>query len=474
MKLTFILIFVSLTAFGQSIKIGEVTFKTIQEDGKPKETVRGQIEVFENNLKNKGRKINLNIEVIPAKESNNKAEPMFIIMGGPGQAATDLVSFFNDIFKSINEKSDLVFIDQRGTGKSNPLQLRGTYSNLSDYFKDDFANKATIEKSLNALSKDNNLTCYGTLNAIIDIDKVREMLGYKKINIYGTSYGTRVSIAYINKYPDKVRTAILKGLVRPNLVIPFNFAEDAQRSLDILIKDCKEKQNCNSVYPDLENELKTFFAKFPVNVVLLNPTTQKKDTVELTKEIVAVNLRVLLMSPSTTKDIPFLVSQFNKGNYDPLTSIILTVKKSYLKSVYDGMTLCVICNEDYPTLTRMAKVTEPKTFLGNYWIYRVINSCKIWNPQKRKVQKTKITKRDTPVLIISGNRDGATPPKYGDEVLKYFPNGRHIVVNSGSHSFDGMRNCVENIICDFVTTGQNKVLKTDCVALIKFPEYKIN
>lgn len=476
MKWTLILLLFSMTTtFGQSIKIGSITFNKIQEEGKPQETVRGQIEVFENNLKNKGRKIALNIEVVPAKVSDNKSEPMFIVMGGPGQAATDLVSFFSEIFKVINEKSDLVFIDQRGTGKSNPLQLRGAYHKLSDYFKDDFADKTIIRKSFDTLSKENDLACYGTLNAITDLDKVRQMMGYKRINLYGTSYGTRVSIAYINKYPHRVRTATLKGLVPTNLVIPFNFADDAQRSLEILITDCKENQRCNTTYPDLEHQIKSFLnTKFSLKVAVLNPETQKKDTVELTKQVIALTMRVLLMSPSTTKNIPFIVSQFNKGNYDPLTSIMLAIKKSYLKGVYDGMTLCVICNEDYPALTRLTKEVKTETFLGDYWIHRVTNSCEIWNPQKRETKKINISKQDTPVLIISGNRDGATPPKYGDEVMKYFTNARHIVVNSGSHSFDGMRNCIEDIISDFVTTGQNKTLKTNCVDLIKFPEYKVD
>jgi hypothetical protein len=153
---------------------------------------------------------------------------------------------------------------------------------------------------------------------------------------------------------------------------------------------------------------------------------------------------------------------------------MLTIKKSYLKGVYDGMTLCVICHEDYPALAQIANTQKTETFLGDYWIYRIKNSCDVWNPSKTGLKKGKIKKQSTPTLIISGNRDGATPPKYGDEVLKYFPNGRHVVVNSGSHSFDGMRNCVDKIICDFVITGQNKLLKTDCVNLIKFPEYKVN
>lgn len=475
MKWIVILTFASGQVFGQSIKIGNVVFDPIQEEGKPRETVRGQVEVFENNFKNKGRKIKLNVEVLPAKDLVNKADPMFIVMGGPGQAATDLISFFSEIFQAINEKSDLVFVDQRGTGKSNPLQLKSVYDELQDYFKDDFVDKVIVSKSVEMLSKDNNLSCYGTLNAIMDLENVRKVMGYNKINLYGTSYGTRVAIAYINKFSDRVRTATLKGLVPHDLVIPFYFAEDAQRSLDLLISDCKHNQMCNLIYTNFEDELKTLFqTKLPARIEVLNPDTKKREAVELTKDIVALNFRVLLMSPSTTRNIPFLVTEFNKGNYEPLASIILTIKKSYLKGVYDGMTLCVICHEDYPALSRLTKATDHETFLGDYWIRRVTNACEVWNPKKRVVKKEKITKQDTPVLLISGHRDGATPPKYGEDVLSYFPNGRHMVVNVGSHSFDGMRNCVENIICDFVITGQNKVLQTDCVDLLKFPEYKVN
>jgi pimeloyl-ACP methyl ester carboxylesterase len=300
-------------------------------------------------------------------------------------------------------------------------------------------------------------------------------MGYEKINLYGTSYGTRVSLAYINKYPKKVRTATLKGLVPYDLAIPFEFAENAQRSLDILIKDCKDNQACNSTYPHFEKELITFFNnQFPIVIELTNPETHKKETIELSKEIIALNLRVLLMSPSTTNTIPFLITQFNKGNYEPLASTILAIKKSYLKGLYDGMTLCVVCNEDYPALSRITVKEKSETFLGNYWIYRIMNSCKIWNSKRKESMKMPVRKQDIPVLLISGNRDAATPPKYGDEVLKYFPNGKHIVIINGSHSFDGMRNCIENIICDFVITGQNQLLTTDCLDLIKSPVYKVN
>lgn len=468
-----VLLLASVTALGQPTSIGQVTFLPVNEEGKPKETLGGQVRVFEDNQKNRGRQISIHIEVVPARQSTNKAEPMFIIMGGPGQAATDLVGFFADILQPINQRSDLVFIDQRGTGKSNALRLAGTYNRLQDYFEDDFTNPVTLQQSRSSLAQENNLSCYGTRNAVADLEYIRKAMGYPQINLYGTSYGTRVALAYINAYPKQVRTATLKGLVPPGLVIPHDFAADAQRSLDLLLADCQQNEICNTTYPNLAGELQTFFARFPMKVSHLNPETNKRDTITLTKDIVALNLRVLLMSPSTTRNVPFWITQFNQGHHEPLTSALLAIKKSYRKGVYDGMTLCVLCFEDYPALVQLPAAGQANTFLGDYWINRIKTSCAIWNPERRQTKPMKVSRQNTPVLLISGNRDAATPPAYGEEVLKYFPNGRHVVVDAGSHSFDGMRNCVENIICDFVLSGQIPNLKTDCVGAIGLGEYRV-
>ena len=84
----------------------------------------------------------------------NKEAPIFILMGGPGQASSDLISFFASIFDKINEKSDLVFIDQRGTGKSNPLHILSNYDSAQDYMEDALMSDSTIENTYQALSKE--------------------------------------------------------------------------------------------------------------------------------------------------------------------------------------------------------------------------------------------------------------------------------------------------------------------------------
>ena len=226
-----------LSAMGQTNRIGDIEFYPLH-DPKPDRALFGVLEVFENNIDQKGKTITLHIEVLPAKATKKKA-PMFILMGGPGQASSDLISFFSKIFSEMNQESDLVFIDQRGTGKSNPLQMLTSYNNTQDYFNDVLMVDEVVENTYRMLSAKNDLRNYGTLNAAIDVESVRVAMGYNKINLYGTSYGTRLAMAYINKFPNNVRTATLKGLVPEDLVIPVGFAKDSQEGLNMLIEKCK-------------------------------------------------------------------------------------------------------------------------------------------------------------------------------------------------------------------------------------------
>lgn len=468
-------ILITLEAISQ-VTIGTIKFNPVSDDKKPPATLGGYLEVFENNISKKGKKIKLYIEVVPSR-SGKKSEPLFIIMGGPGQASTDMVSFFAEVLQKVNEQSDLVFIDQRGTGKSNPFQLKASYASLQDYFTDEFMSDSLIAQTQRALSRENDLTQYTTYNAILDIESVRDAMSYTTINLYGTSYGTRVALAYINRFPKKVRTATLKGLVPYELIIPLNFARDAQRSMDLLIADCKSNNGCNTAYPDFENTLTQLFSqRFPVSVEVTNPETGLKEKIQVSKEAIGLALRVMLMAPSISRTIPYQVTEASKGNYDPLAQTIVTIKKSYIKGVYDGMTLCVVCQEDYPALKRSNPDSplHKKGFLGDYWIRRVMNACRYWNPSGRGIDKSSMSIHDIPVLLISGNRDGATPPAYGDQVLKKFPNGKHVIVSQGGHSFDGMRNCVENIISEFIVSGNTSAVQSECADQISFGEYKLN
>ncbi|HEX8789630.1 MAG TPA: hypothetical protein VF765_01675, partial [Polyangiaceae bacterium] len=70
-----------------------------------------------------GRTLSLDVVVVPAadKERTNP-DPLFVLAGGPGQAATELAADTLQSLTSVSETRDIVFVDQRGTGRHSPLR----------------------------------------------------------------------------------------------------------------------------------------------------------------------------------------------------------------------------------------------------------------------------------------------------------------------------------------------------------------
>jgi len=74
------------------------------------------------------------------------------------------------------------------------------------------------------------------------------------------------------------------------------------------------------------------------------------------------------------------------------------------------------------------------------------------------------------VLLISGNLDPVTPPRWGVEAQKYFPNSVHIIV-PGAHVSGS--DCIADITRRFIETADPKRLDTSCVAKTKLPPFVV-
>lgn len=128
-----------------------------------KENVRcGTFEVFEDRSARSGRKIALKIVVFPATGQDKAADPLFYIPGGPGSSATEDAPFVAQEFAKILAHRDLVFVDQRGTGGSNPLNCDFFKpSDLRSYFGDYFPLE-DVRRCREQLESKANLKLYTT------------------------------------------------------------------------------------------------------------------------------------------------------------------------------------------------------------------------------------------------------------------------------------------------------------------------
>src|SRR5580693_5750495 len=210
----------------------------------------GVVEVFEDRAARSGRKIGIHLAVLPAKGPRREPDPIVVIPGGPGQDAVASARIFADLFAPARATRDLVLIDQRGTGASNPLncKLPGSNEDPQGYLGDLIPLDA-VRRCLQTLPADPAL--YTTPIAMEDLDEVRQALGYDRINLYGASYGTRAALVYMRAHPEHVRSAMLSGLVPTDMKIPLYQARDAQRAMDLLLDDCEADPACSRAFPGI-------------------------------------------------------------------------------------------------------------------------------------------------------------------------------------------------------------------------------
>jgi len=96
----------------------------------------GTHEVFEDRAAGSGRRIALNIVVVPARATRPEPDPVFILAGGPGQAAVAVGPMVISALSDVRTKRDFVLVDQRGTGESNPLECDDEEEkSLAEYFQ---------------------------------------------------------------------------------------------------------------------------------------------------------------------------------------------------------------------------------------------------------------------------------------------------------------------------------------------------
>jgi pimeloyl-ACP methyl ester carboxylesterase len=436
-----------------------------------KEKVRcGTFEVFEDRNRKSGRKIGLKIVVFPATGQDKAADPLFYIPGGPGSSATEDAPFVAQQFARIREHRDLVFVDQRGTGGSNPLNCdlfnpADLRSYLGDYFP-----LEDVRKCREQLAPKANLRLYTTPIAIDDLDDVRAALGYAQINIIGGSYGTRAAQVYLKLHQTRVRAIILHGVSPTNQFMPRDFPQHTQRALNGVMADCAVDEACRAAFPNLGAEVNSVLKRLlrgPVEVELKRPRESVR--INLSRDLTAEAIRYMLYQPSAASRIPLFIHLAAQGNFGPLAEAAISYRQQIVATGSNGMYLSVTCAEDLPPIKPgEGERNGVNTFLGDYRLRQQRAACALWLRAKIPNNYAEPTRSDVPALILTGQWDPVTPPIYGDTAAKCLSHSLHVIVPHGGHGFNGLNglDCIDNLIVSFIERGTTTGLDTSCVSSI--------
>ena len=253
--------------------------------------------------------------------SEPRAEPLFAVAGGPGDASTTFFAWLPGLYEDVHAMRDIVLVDQRGTGASDALVL-GAMPDTSSLTASeaDARLRRWIRDSLDAIDADPRF--YTTTVAADDLDDVRAALGYDQIDLYGTSYGGTLVQYYIRQHPEHVRVAVLDGATPLDVPVRQRIAVNSQRALDLLLKRCQEATSCHSAFPDIAEEWSTLEAGLAkgMTTTVVDPETGAPAVADL--GLVGPSLHAALLTGSTAAALPLAIHLAHGGRWDELGELV--------------------------------------------------------------------------------------------------------------------------------------------------------
>jgi pimeloyl-ACP methyl ester carboxylesterase len=165
----------------------------------------GTFGAYENRALHSGRVIALHFVVLKAERPTHRA--IVMVAGGPGQGAASFAApvadgMFERGIAALRQSYNILFVDGRGMGESNPLQCDlAPASDPSSYFMS-LLPDGLLAACRGQLSKTSHVSMYNTNAAVDDLNDVRAALGYTKLVLNGGSYGTFFSLVYMRRHPQ--------------------------------------------------------------------------------------------------------------------------------------------------------------------------------------------------------------------------------------------------------------------------------
>jgi pimeloyl-ACP methyl ester carboxylesterase len=418
----------------------------------------GRFEVPEDRSKPDGKKLSLHVAVVPAK-STPRPDPVVFLAGGPGQAASESALM---AVLSLNRARDrdILLVDQRGTGRSNPLRCPTVRVDEGD----DAAVAGWLDRCLKELPGDPK--SYTTSAAMKDLDEVRAALGYEKLNLFGVSYGTRAALVYMREYPERVRTAILDGVAPTQLAVGEDMDRTAARALEMSFARCAKAQPCAERFGDLGAHYKEVLARLEREKPLIkthHPTTGEPVEISFGRQRFSSIVFLMSYMPEMVSLLPlFIRAAHERQDFGALAAQTLFLNESFEGMLSRGMQLSVLCAEDIPFFkTARGEAQGAATYLGTTTRDSFIAMCRRWPHAEVAKSFKDPVQSSAPVLLLSGEADPVTPPEFAELAKQTLPNARHAVLPGHGHNVS-FRGCVPRLIAELLKKGSTATLDVSC------------
>lgn len=415
--------------------VGEAT------DGAPLRGELGRLLVPEN--RDGSSSVTIEIAFVRYRTTNpHPGPPVFFIAGGPGASGvrTCAIPATHPQIRLL-EHADVIGIDQRGTGLSSPDLFSGAEFTLDlpldcPVGREEYI-AAARQAALRCMKYWNERgvdpASYNTRESAADIEAVRRALGCEQIVLYGTSYGSHLSIAYLRDYSAHVARAILTRVEGPNDT--WKLPSIVQRGLERLHEQAAESPTIREQAPDLLGQARTLFQelrKRPATVTL-HSAGVAETTITLGEfDLKRFLARALAETPSAA-GIPAALVRFARGDWTELAHETFEERRISV----DAMPLFMDCASggNAERLERIERERrDPLNLLEDAIMAPLFPEvcegigCADLGDGFRAPPLV-----STPVLFVSGALDVRTPPENVDEIREGFTGAAHVIVSNTRH-----------------------------------------
>ena len=408
--------------------------------------------------------IELRVAVVPALNLTPQPDPLVPIAGGPGGGTVQFYAAYSGAFEEVRRNRDILLIDQRGTGESSTMDCEFD----DDLAEGEYSTELTIEYTklcLDELPHDPRF--FTTSVAVTDMEAVREALGYPTLNLYGVSYGTRVAQHFARRYPASTRTVIIDGVVPPTISLGPEIATESQKAVDKILGRCAENEACSARFPTVSEDFARVVAQLrdePVSIEIPHPSTGRLEAVDFGIGEFSAAVRLMAYSPLSISLLPLFIDEAGKGNFVPLGGQFMMTMVAMMDSLSLGMHNSVVCAEDVPFYDNATIDHDAiaSSYMGAIQLDALKTICSVW-PSGPIDDEFKVPlKTDLPFLLLSGDADPITPPRYADLAAVDLSNAAHLI---GKHQGHGQVSvgCMPRLISDFIDAADPAGLNTECM-----------
>ena len=434
----------------------------------------GTLIVSEDRLTGTGRTIPLRFVIIPATMADKAPDPVVYFAGGPGRSAVDDIPGEVSQLGTLNLHRDLVFIDQRGTGQSNPLSCPA-FPGLADKA----ALRASVQSCLARLPAD--LRFYTTAMFTDDVSQLLGDLHYARANFVGISYGTTAEQVFLFRHPGQVRTLTL--ISGTPLTIPLfeRRPGNAQLALDYVFGLCESQPGCHRAFPHLAADWAALWASLGTSPWVL-PAAQSPTgkTERLDQDTVAAMLYQALYD-GNIGPIPVVVHTLGAAT-DKLAAWI-SVSRAFpaapgdTSSANQMMPYAIQCDEPWESY-RPAALSDQR---GSFYYQTDLESARWWQYVCPLIPKSaaavgheQLTVSTVPLLAFNGAYDPVEQPRNWAGAQEVFPDSREIALpGQGHNTTSTWYVCAGPLTQAFIEQASVAHLNTGCLAAASAPPFDL-